>query len=101
MFWRLIQLWPKAFGTVLSAQSDQPGIQFYSLKDPNPEPSLAWFVLNAFFFVGVALLVVVCLGIVFGTFRLWLLEKFPNNRFNGAEEEDVSRTFRLNDPPGA
>ena len=101
MFWFLIELWPKAFGTLLLAQTDQPSIKFYSLKDPNPDPSLAWFILNAFFLVGVAILVVVCLGIVFGSFRLWLLEKFPNNRFNGVEKEDVSRTFRLNDPPGA
>ena len=101
MSWLLIELWPKAFGVLLWAQTDQPGIKFYSLKDPNPEPSLAWFILNAFYLVGVAILVVVCLGIVFGSFRLWLLEKFPNNRFNGTEEQDVSRTFRLNDPPGA
>jgi hypothetical protein len=101
MSWLLFKLWPKAFGAFLWAQTNQPRIKYYNLKDPDPEPSLAWFVLNAFAFVGVTIAIVVGLGIAFGSFRLWLLAKFPNNRFNGTEDEDVSQTFRLNDPPEA
>jgi hypothetical protein len=97
MLWGLFERIPWALGALLWAQTDQPGIKFYSLKDPDPEPSLAWFILNAFFFVGIVLAVVLGIGIAFGSFRLWLLERFPNNRFNGADENDVGRTFRLND----
>ncbi len=67
------------------------------LKDPEPEHGLAWFVLNAFFFVGVALVVTLGIGIAFGSFRVWLLEKFPHNRFNGTPDDDPGETFRLND----
>lgn len=97
MLWGLLEQFPRALSLFLWAQTDQPGVKFYTLKNPDPEPSLAWFILNAFFFIGIVLAVVVGLGIAFGSFRLWLLEKFPNNRFNGAEEDDVGRTFRLTD----
>lgn len=81
-------------------QPADDGIRYYSLKDPNPEPGLAWFVLNAFFLVGVVVLVTLALGVAFGSFRYWLLEKFPHNRFNGAPEDDPAITLRLtNDEP--
>lgn len=77
----------------------QPAIKYYTLKDPNPEPSLAWFVLNAFFLIAVVLGVTITLGIAFGSLRVWLLSKFPNNRFNGAPADDPSLTFRLTEGP--
>ncbi|HXV62663.1 MAG TPA: hypothetical protein VEK15_18330 [Vicinamibacteria bacterium] len=82
---------------LLAFQTAQPEIKFFNLKDPNPEPSLAWFILNAFFFVGVVLLVTIAVGFAFGSFRYWLLSKFPNNRFNGAPADDPVANFRLTD----
>jgi len=79
----------------LWAQTDQPAIRYFNLENPDPDPSFAWVILNAFFFIGVTLLVTIGIGIAFGGFRFWLLTKFPYNRFNGADKEDVARTFRL------
>lgn len=76
-------------------QENLPVIKYYTLKDPDPEPSLAWFVLNAFFYVGIVLLVAIGIGLALGWFRFWLLEKYPKNRFNGTPEDDLTETFRL------
>ena len=73
------------------------GIRYFTLKDPDPDPSLAWFILNAFFLIAVVLAVTLGIAIAFGGFRYWLLERFPNNRFNGAPADDLAQTFRLND----
>ena len=81
----------------LLLQAEQPAIRYFTLKDPNPEHSLAWYVVNAFYFVGVALIVMVSLGILFGGFRYWLLTKFPHNKLNGTDEDDLLHSFRLND----
>lgn len=81
----------------LWAQTDQPAIRYFTLKDPDPEPSFVWVILNTFFFIGVALAVTLAIGVAFGGFRLWLLSKFPNNRFNGEDPEDLAKTFRLTD----
>ncbi len=81
----------------LFLQPAEQGIRFFSLKDPEPEHGLAWFILNAFFFVAIALAVTLGIGIAFGSFRVWLLEKFPNNRFNGTPIDDPGETFRLRD----
>ena len=99
MVLELLARWPVVLA-VLSGLSGQPGdegIRFFALKDPDPEPSLAWFILNAFFLIAVALVVAVAIGCAFGGFRLWLLDRFPHNRFNGRPEDDISQTFRLTD----
>jgi len=83
--------------TFFLLQTSQPEIQYFTLKDPNPEPSYVWFILNTFFFIGILLLVAFSIGIALGGFRYWLLAKFPHNRFNGVEEDDLAQTFRLND----
>jgi hypothetical protein len=88
---------PYALTLLFALQPADDGIQYFSLKDPEPERGLAWFVLNAFFLIAVALLVTLGLGIAFGSFRVWLLEKFPHNRFNGSPEDDPGETFRLRD----
>jgi hypothetical protein len=87
---------PYALPILFALQPADEGIKYFSLKDPEPERGLAWFVLNAFFLIAVALLVTLGLGIAFGSFRVWLLEKFPHNRFNGTPEDDPGETFRLN-----
>ena len=81
----------------LWAQTEQPAIRYFTLKNPDPQPSFVWFILNAFYFIGVVLAVTLVVGIVFGSFRFWLLSKFPYNRFNGTDENDVVQTFRLTD----
>jgi hypothetical protein len=96
----VLERWPflfQALPALLASQPPGEGIRYFSLKDPDPEPSLAWFILNAFLLIGVLLLATTVLGIAFGSFRLWLLEKFPHNRFNGAPRDEVSRAFRLTD----
>ena len=85
------------FSTFLLLQADQPGIRYFTLKDPDPEPSYVMFILSAFFFVAVAVAIAISLGVAFGGFRYWLLSKFPNNKFNGTDEEDLLHSFRLND----
>lgn len=79
------------------AQTEQPAVRFFTLKNPDPEPSFVWVVLNTFFFIGVALLITLVIGIAFGGFRLWLLRRFPYNWLNGADKDDLAETFRLND----
>ena len=81
----------------LWVQSTTPKIEYFTLENPNPEPSVVWVILNAFFFVAVVLLITMAIGVAFGGFRYWLLEKFPNNPLNGVEEDDLAQTFRLND----
>lgn len=81
----------------LQVQTAEPQIRFFNLTDPDPEPSIAWFILNAFLLVGAALGIMITFGFIFGGFRLWLLRRFPNNWFNGADKDDVSQTFRLTD----
>jgi ABC-type phosphate transport system permease subunit len=88
---------PCALSLLFALQPADDGIKFFSLKDPEPERGLAWFILNAFFLVAVALIVTIGLGIALGGFRVWLLERFPHNRFNGVPEDDPGETFRLND----
>jgi len=83
--------------TFLLLQVNESTVEFFTLTDPDPEPSFVWFILNAFFFIGVVLVATFAVGIAFGGFRMWLLTKFPNNRFNGKDEDDVVHTFRLND----
>ena len=85
------------FVEFLWAQTEQPAIRYFTLKNPEPEPSFVWVILNTFFFIGVALAITIAIGVAFGGFRLWLLNKFPYNWFNGADKEDLSETFRLND----
>ena len=81
----------------LWAQTEQPVIRYFTLKDPDPQPSFVFFILNTFFFIGVVLLITMAIGVAFGGFRFWLLSKFPYNWFNGADKEDLTETFRLTD----
>jgi hypothetical protein len=83
---------------LLAFQSANDGVRFFSLKDPEPQHGLAWFILNAFFLVAVALGATLLMGIAFGGFRLWLLEKFPRNWFNGSPDEPFSLSFPRDEP---
>jgi hypothetical protein len=88
---------PFASALLLAFQPANDGIRYFSLKSSEPDHGLAWFVLNAFFLVAVALGVTLLVGIAFGGFRLWLLNRFPNNRFNGAPDEPFSLSFPRED----
>ena len=83
--------------TFLWAQTERPAIQYFTLTDPDPEPSFVWFILHTFYFIGIVLAVAFVVGLSFGGFRFWLLSKFPYNRFNGADKDDPTETFRLTD----
>ncbi len=80
----------------LLQQIDESQVEFFSLRDPEPEKGLAWFMLNAFFLAAVVAGVAVGLGIIAGAFRTWLLEKYPDNRFNGSRGEAGTR-IKLSD----
>jgi hypothetical protein len=90
---------PLLLALVLAFQPADGGIRYFSLKDPEPQHGLAWFVLNAFLLVAVAVGATLLIGILFGGFRLWLLEKFPHNRFNGVPDEPFSLSFTNEEPP--
>ena len=90
-----------ALTILLALQPAGDEIKFFSLKDPEPPRGLAWFVLNAFYLVGVAIAVTLAIGIAFGGFRYWLLSKFPHNRFNGAPEDDPLTALKLSSSPEA
>ena len=97
MLLELLARVPHALPLLYALQPPDDGIRFFSLKDPEPERGLAWFILNAFFLIAVSLAVTLGLGIAFGSFRVWLLEKYPHNRFNGSPPVDPAETFRLGD----
>lgn len=97
MLLNLLARLPHALPILFALQPTDDGIKYFTLRDPGPERNLAWFVLNAFFLIAVALAVTIAVGVAFGTFRVWLLEKYPNNRFNGVPEDDPGETFRLRD----
>jgi hypothetical protein len=86
-----------ALPILYALQPADDAVRYFSVKDPDPERMFAWFILNAFFFIAVALLITLGIGIAFGAFRVWLLEKYPHNRFNGVPEDDPGETFRLRD----
>ena len=81
----------------LWAQTEHPAIHYFTLTDPDPEPSFVWFILNAFYFVGTVAAVTFGIGLAFGGFRFWLLSKFPYNRFNGSDKDNPTNTFKLTD----
>lgn len=93
----LFGLLPLAWQMVL-LQPPEEEIYYYNLVDPAPEPGLAWFVLNAFFYVAIVGLVTLGLGIFFGGFRVWLKERYPDNPFNGTREEDSQVVLSLFEP---
>jgi hypothetical protein len=99
MLLEVLARFPGVLAPLLFLQPSDDGIKYFTLKDPDPDPSLAWFILNAFFLIAVVLAVTIGIAVALGSFRLWLLERYPNNPFNGAPTDDVAQTFRLTDEP--
>ena len=59
------------------------------LHPPGPEPprGILFLILESFVLAGVLVLGTVIVGFGFGLFRVWLLRRFPNNRFNGKGQD--------------
>ena len=83
------------------AQTDQPAIRYFTLKDPDPEPSFVWFILNTFFFIGVILAVTIAIGVAFGGFPLLAVVEIPQQPLQRRRQRRSSHNVppqRLNLP---
>ncbi len=78
------------FNLTVWLQQKQGGVTFIDLKDPNPDPNLAWVILTTFVAIGVALAVAIGVGAGFGLLRIWVRKRFPNNRLNGTAAEPIT-----------
>ena len=58
-------------------------VEFLTLPEPEPPRGILSVILDSFAMVGALVGTTVLLGVGFGFFRLWLLKKHPDNRFNG------------------
>ena len=83
---------------LLWLQPSESGVTFIDLVDPEPERSVAWFILRIFALIGVALLITMGVGAGAGFLRIWIMRRFPHNRLNGVEDEALTR-LHLNDGP--
>ena len=59
-------------------------VEFITLPDPEPPRGILSLILESFALAGVLLLGTVVIGLSFGLFRIWLLRRYPENRFNGS-----------------
>ena len=66
----------------LWAQTDQPAIRYFTLTDPDPEPSFVWFILHTFYLIGIVLAVAFAIGIAFGGFRFWTRQTRPPTKLS-------------------
>lgn len=71
-----------AFAKALLRQP--PPIEYFTLPDPEPPRGILSLILDSFALAGTLLLGTVVVGLGFGLFRIWLLRRYPNNRFNGS-----------------
>ena len=59
-------------------------VEFITLPDPEPPRGILTLILESFALAGTFILATVVIGFGFGLFRIWLLRRYPNNRFNGS-----------------
>lgn len=59
-------------------------VEFITLPNPEPPRGLLTLIVESFALAGTLLLGTVVIGIGFGFFRIWLLRRYPDNRFNGS-----------------
>ena len=62
-------------------------MEYFTLPDPEPPRGILFLILESFVLAGVLVLGTVIVGFGFGLFRVWLLRRFPNNRFNGKGQD--------------
>lgn len=65
------------------------------------DPSLAWLILSTFGLIALVLALTVGLGLVIGFLRIWFMNRFPHNRFNGRDGESTIRLHLKDEPGGA
>ncbi len=61
-----------------------PAVEYFTLSDPEPPRGILSLILESFALAGALVLGTVIVGLGFGLFRVWLLRRHPNNRFNGS-----------------
>ncbi len=83
-----LQLLPASLASALLQQRQV--VEFITLPNPEPERGILAVILDSFVMVGVFLGATVVVGIGIGVLRLWLLRRYPDNRFNG-RGKDLSR----------
>ena len=73
------------FAPLAKALLQQPlPIEYFTLPDPEPPRGILFLILESFALAGALLLGTVIVGLGFGLFRIWLLRRYPDNRFNGS-----------------
>lgn len=58
-------------------------VEFITLPNPEPPRGILTLIIESFALAGTLLLATVIIGLGFGLFRIWLLRRYPDNRFNG------------------
>ena len=59
-------------------------VEFVTLPQTEPPSGILTLILDSFALAGTLLLGTVFVGLGFGIFRLWLIRRYPDNRFNGS-----------------
>ena len=59
-------------------------VEFVTLPNPEPPRGILTLILESFALAGTLLLGTVLVGLGFGLFRIWLIRRYPDNRFNGS-----------------
>jgi hypothetical protein len=85
---------------LLWLQSQPQGITFVDLNKGEPQVTFFTFIIVAFKFIGLGLLVAAAIGGLVGLFRIWVRRRFPENRMNGIDVEPLT-FLHLNKHPEA
>lgn len=65
-------------------------VEFFTLPEPDPPRGVLSVIIESFAMVAALVGTTVVIGVGFGLFRMWLLRRHPDNRFNG-RGKDVPR----------
>lgn len=71
-------------------QGPGQGITFVDLNKGEPQITFFTFILVAFKFIGIAILVMAAIGALIGLFRIWVRRRFPDNPMNGIDTEPLT-----------
>ena len=59
-------------------------VEFVTLPQVEPPRGILTLILESFALAGTLVLATVLVGLGFGIFRIWLIRRYPDNRFNGS-----------------
>ena len=59
-------------------------VEYVTLPNPEPPRGILTLIIESFALAGTLLLGTVLVGLGVGLFRVWLLRRYPDNRFNGS-----------------